>query len=1125
MKDGNEWRAWLILLTSLIITLTATIYVKSNIDDNLEADFNFDSNNIANRIETRLHAHALLLRSSTAFFSGSDRVTRQEWKTFIERHELDRSLPGILGVGYASIIPKDRNSEHIQNIRKEGFPNYKIWPEHEREIYSSIDFVEPFTGINLQYFGFDMLTEDVLADAMERARDRDMASISGKMLLAENNGTDLETGSFIFVPVYEEGFEINTVEQRRAAHIGWVYSACRMNDLMSGILIGRKLEMILHIYDGLIPSPDSLLFESQLSEDRKLSDNKRDTLILPIDFNGHRWTLIFSREKENIFMAYIEAWGLFIGGLTISVLLFLLTRSLINTHYNARKIAETLTVELKESENLLRTIMEASPVPLVLTKMRDGVVIIANESFGKLFKVSILDIIGQKLPDFYHNKSDKIALLKTIASGGHIDHRELILEKSDGEIFWCSISIKLVIINDEKVLIAGFHDITELKKTEEELIKHQEQLEKMVAERTEKLTLSEQKLLQSVKDISDYKLALDESSAVTISDRDGIIRYANDKFCELSKYSRDEVIGSDYTMLDADYHPEGFFDELWRTVGEGKIWRGEIKNKAKDGTFYWVDTTIVPFLDKNNEPYQSVAIKFDITERKSIEADLIKAKQAADAANRAKSEFLANMSHEIRTPMNAIIGFSELLSKSVRDEKQRAQVDSIRSSGKNLLRIINDILDLSKIEAGKIDLMPVPVNLVHLLSEIENIFAEKIKAKGIIFFIDYESLPNKTLHLDEVRCRQILFNLVGNAIKFTHEGSVSVRIDYRKNSTYEKNLDLTILVKDSGIGIPMDQQEHIFDPFKQSSGQDLHKYGGTGLGLSITKKLIERMGGSISLQSGAGQGSTFKIDLSNIPVIDAYIDNAQQYFDHSTVLFKPATVLIADDNEENRKLIVDLLEYSPLTILQTENGMEAVEKAKNHLPDLILMDLRMPVMDGYEATKILRKERHTASILIIAITASILISNKKENEDIETLFDQYLLKPLNIEQLIEMLKRYLSYESVERHVEEPHTFYLANREYKMSDELKQKLPEFIKILELEFVPEYERAIKNQVINEIEQFGINLLKISTEINCDMLIDYSNEIGLHVGNFDFEKLIHTLKRFPELVDWLKVETNSI
>src|SRR5690606_21919758 len=139
----------------------------------------------------------------------------------------------------------------------------------------------------------------------------------------------------------------------------------------------------------------------------------------------------------------------------------------------------------------------------------------------------------------------------------------------------------------------------------------------------------------------------------------------------------------------------------------------------------------------------------------------------------------------------------------------------------------------------------------------------------------------------------------------------------------------------------------------------------------------------------------------NIPVIDAYIDNAQQYFDHSTVLFKPATVLIADDNEENRKLIVDLLEYSPLTILQTENGMEAVEKAKNHLPDLILMDLRMPVMDGYEATKILRKERHTASLPIIAITASILSSNKKENEDIETLFDQYLLKPLNIEQLIE----------------------------------------------------------------------------------------------------------------------------
>lgn len=1127
MKTVTNWKSWLIFTISLLITFVATDYVKTEIDKKDKAEFRFECKNIADKIETRLHTHALLLRSGAAFFAASDSVSREDWKIFIEKYNVDLNLPGTLGIGFSLKIPKDRLNEHIQQIRSEGFPEYVVWPEDEREIYTSIVFLEPFSGRNLLAFGFNMMSEAVRKEAMERACDMDIASLSGKVLLVQESETDVQAGNLMYVPVYQKGVPINTVEQRRAALEGWVYSASRMNDLISGILHNWELDdnihkYSLHIYDGLISSPESLLFESHSSEDQAISKKTRFTLDLPIDFNGHQWTLAFTQEKGNVFIDYIGAWSLLVAGFIISILLFLLIRSLVNTKYNAMKIAETLTVELKESENRLSTIIEVSPIPIILTKLNDGTIIMVNDSLVKFAKMPLAEIIGQKTIELYPNKEERDALLKAVMKDGYVDNFVLELKNAFGELFWCSMSTKLISLDDEDVLVTGFQDITERKKAEEELMKHRKHLEEMVAERTRELTISEQKLLQSLKEISDYKLALDESSLVAITDSKGIIKYVNDKFCKTSKFSREELIGNTHRIINSRFHSKEFFKNLWTTISEGKVWRGEIRNKAKDGSYYWVDSTLIPFLDQDGKPYQYVAVRFDITNIKLFEADLIKSKEEADSANRAKSDFLANMSHEIRTPMNAVIGFSELLSKSVQDKKQLAQVESIRSSGKNLLKLINDILDLSKIEAGKIDIIPVPINLRDMLKEIESMFAERVKEKRIMLSIECEKAFAKTLLLDEVRLRQILFNLIGNAVKFTEIGSVTLSIENRKNSENEENIDLTILVKDTGIGIPVDQQEQIFNPFNQQPDQNHVKYGGTGLGLSITKKLIEKMGGNISLESEIDVGTTFRINLPNIPVLDTAIDVEEKTFDTSAVIFKPATVLIVDDIEENRKLIIDLLENSPLTIIEAINGEEAVEMAKKHFPDLILMDLRMPVMDGYEATEILKKDQLTKSIPIMAITASI--SGSKEKDNIEKTFDEYLLKPIDIAELFDKLEKHLKYELVEtKSITD--TFNTEKPDYKLSEELKQRAPAFIKTLELEFMPRYEKAIKNQVMNEIEKFGLDLLHISEEMNCKMLIDYSNEIIVHAESFDFEKLIQTLRKFPELVDWWKLETNSI
>ena len=556
------------------------------------------------------------------------------------------------------------------------------------------------------------------------------------------------------------------------------------------------------------------------------------------------------------------------------------------------------------------------------------------------------------------------------------------------------------------VLIWGFQLRRKVEEKTQELTDGKRELGTVV----EQLSLTNSQLEEKARAVEEEairrRLIFEQSrDGIVVLDAMGKVFEANRRFDEMLGYTPEELLELYVWDWDACYKQEDLRLMIAQLDYSGDLF--ETRHRRKDGSIYDVDiSSSVCYWAGQKLIYCSCR---DITDRKFHEQELLKARQAADAANLAKSEFLANMSHEIRTPMNGLLGMAELLSYTELTPQQEEYLSYIKSSGDSLLALINDVLDLSKIEAGKVELESVDFSLRRAINDILNTQISLIHKKQLQLDFEFpEDLP-EIIRGDQLRFKQILLNLLGNAIKFTEQGNIGVVVQLLEQQ--QLKLLVRISVNDTGIGMTDEEQKKVFAPFSQADCSTTRRFGGTGLGLTICRQLAELMGGAISVESVPGRGSSFYFDL---PFANSSADREQR----SNVSVLPEqiwpgrclTVLVAEDNSMNQKFIVGLLKKLHFAVEVADDGKLALERWQQGGIDLILMDIQMPEMSGVEALQQLRQQeqamaQHTP---VIALTAHALRGDKERL--IDDGFDGYLAKPINLKALMVELKRLVALE-------------------------------------------------------------------------------------------------------------------
>lgn len=482
--------------------------------------------------------------------------------------------------------------------------------------------------------------------------------------------------------------------------------------------------------------------------------------------------------------------------------------------------------------------------------------------------------------------------------------------------------------------------------------------------------------------------ALEQSSIISRADVSGKIIYANDKFCEISGYTKEELIGKPHSIVRHPETPKSLFKEMWDTIQKKQIFRTKLKNLTKSGEEYFVDVTIIPLI-KNAKIYEYLSVRNDITELVQTQDRL--------ARELSKDRFLANMSHELRTPLNAIMGFINLARQEKENSKKEEYLDISLKNSEHLLFLLNDILDIAKLKSGKFQIDTAPFNLKESFNILMHTFTAQVSTKELSFDTHSDEVPDITLNGDWPRITQILTNLISNAIKFTpSKGSISVECIYEDEA-------LICSVTDTGIGMSQEAQKRIFEEFEQADTSTTRQYGGTGLGLSISYELAVMMHGTLTVSSEEGKGSRFELRLP-IQQLDTVVEAKQEQEEIEQTNSFEGKTLIVEDNKTNQMLIRIILEEFGLECDIANDGVEALSIFKEDVYDIIFMDENMPNLGGIETMqKLHRSYQHVPPI--VALTANTMKGDKERF--LAAGMDDFIAKPIDSDDVLKVLNKFL----------------------------------------------------------------------------------------------------------------------